>query len=128
MNLLMRDRLKRVIAYHESVAEQAKKTLEPTPPRQEGQEGESEGEGTEAEQQQQQQAAPPQDDPKYAMQKSIFDMHTEAAKQLREVLDSFPMVSGIEQARNDPNRVMRDPRVFPRVGPGGGFVSSGVIH
>lgn len=124
MNLLMRDRLKRVIAYHESVAEQAKNTLEPTPPRQEGEEPAP----AEGEEPVPQQAAPPQDDPKYAMQKSIFDMHTEAARQLREVLDSFPMVSGIEQARNDPNRVMRDPRVFPRTGPGGGFVSSGVIH
>jgi hypothetical protein len=115
MNQLTRFRLANIIRYHESVAEEAGQKLEPTPPRDEAEEGEE------------QQAAEPQADPKYAEQQAIFDLHTEAAKQLREVLEAAPLVSGIDQARTDPRRILRNGQVMPSRKPGG-FVSTGLIH
>jgi hypothetical protein len=116
MNQLTRFRLGNIIRYHEAVAEAAGKRLEPTPPRDEAEEGEE-----------QQQAAEPQADPAYAEQQAIFDLHTEAAKQLREVLEAAPLVSGIDQALTNPRRILRNGQVMPSRKPGG-FVSTGLIH
>ena len=102
MNQAMRFRLGEVIKYHQGVAAQA---------------------GARIEQRE-------EDSDRNAEDQALIELHSDVAKQLQDVLDANPVVSGIDAARAAPDRVRRSNRLFPRGPRDGGrqFVSQGMLH
>lgn len=104
----VRMRLERNVEYHEAIVEQHKKLIEARNQQQsEAQPDQYQTQEQEQQQQQAQQQQAQQNEGEDKQSNAIIEMHADAAKQLRDILNTDPVVASIAQAVTD-RTVVRD--------------------